>query len=70
MNPDAEPPGAPRDDAPTEPLSPSDRPTRTHRLDLLPSDRLIAGRYLLRQPLGEGGMGTVYLADQVQPVRR
>ncbi len=33
-------------------------------------DTVIAGRYKLRQEIGEGGMGTVYLAEQTQPVRR
>ena len=31
---------------------------------------IIAGRYKLPQEIGEGGMGSVYLAEQMQPVKR
>ena len=31
---------------------------------------MIAGRYKLLQQIGEGGMGTVWMAEQTEPVRR
>ena len=36
--------------------------------DLLP--KTFAGRYKLLQQIGEGGFGLVYMADQMEPVRR
>ena len=37
---------------------------------VLAADRVFAGRFTLRQRLGEGGMGEVWVADQLEPVRR
>src|SRR5580704_3826327 len=34
------------------------------------ASRIIAGRYKLVEEIGEGGMGTVWVAEQMQPVRR
>ena len=39
------------------------------QIDLQPGQTL-AGRYTLRKVLGEGGLGVVWLAEQMRPVRR
>ncbi len=34
------------------------------------ADTVIAGKYKLLQQIGEGGMGTVWMADQTEPIKR
>jgi tetratricopeptide (TPR) repeat protein len=56
------PPGAAPDDDPTLDEPNDDGP------DVI--NTIIADRYKIRQEIGEGGMGTVYLAEQLRPVHR
>ncbi len=60
---------------PTLPSSreaPFDAPAVTRPSDDGPDliGTIVADRYKLRQEIGEGGMGTVFLAEQLRPVRR
>ncbi|QDV24932.1 serine/threonine-protein kinase [Aureliella helgolandensis] len=50
-------------------FGPSDEPTLVEsRAELLPGD--VVGSFKILKPIGEGGMGTVYAAEQTEPVRR
>jgi serine/threonine protein kinase/tetratricopeptide (TPR) repeat protein len=55
-------------DRPTTPAQAGRDPGSLEPADLQPGDRI--GPYRVRQRLGEGGMGVVWLAEQDEPIRR
>jgi serine/threonine protein kinase len=75
MNPDPldlEPPayaaGDPSTTSPPPDAGPTEDIPAPHRIAEGPGTRI--GPYKLLQPIGEGGMGVVYMAEQYKPIRR
>jgi tetratricopeptide (TPR) repeat protein len=55
---------------PAAPPGESDRGPTEDQAETQVMPAAAVGPYKLLQPIGEGGMGTVYMAEQVRPVRR
>src|SRR5260221_2065889 len=49
---------------------PAQTPARTELPPAAEAPGTVIGPYKLLQQIGEGGMGTVYMAEQTQPVQR